>query len=58
MTKSTKDDNTEFIVHVTSEYDYHFECDYRKEIFEAVKYIYYIENKRNLPVYGVPDKLK
>lgn len=58
MTKSTKDDNTEFIVHVKSEYDYHFECDNRQDIFNAVKYVYFMENKSNLPVYGVPDKLK
>jgi len=58
MTKSTKEDNTEFIVHVRSEYDYHFECDKRTDIFNAVKYVYHQNNKTNLPVYGVPDKLK
>jgi len=58
MTKSTKEDNTEFIVHVRSEYDYHFECDKRTEIFNAVKFVYHQENNSNLPVYGVPDKLK
>jgi len=58
MTKSIKEDNQEFIVHVKSEYDYHFECDKRTDIFNAVKFVYYDLNKSNLPVYGVPDKLK
>ena len=35
-----------------------FESDFRKEIFEALKYVYWLENRSNLPVYGVPDKLK
>ena len=35
-----------------------FESDFRKEIFEAFKYVFYNDHKTNLPVYGVPDKLK
>lgn len=57
-TKSLKADNSQFIVHVKSEYDYQFESDFRKEIFEAFKYVYYCENLINLPIYGVPDNLK
>lgn len=57
-TKSTKADNLQFIVHVKNEYDYQFESEFRKEIFEAFKYIFYKENGSNLPIYGVPDKLK
>lgn len=41
-----------------SEYDYIFESDYRKEIFEAIKYVFWKATGVNLPVYGVPDKLK
>jgi hypothetical protein len=58
VTKSTKPDNTQFIVHVKSEYDYQFESDFRKEIFDAFKWVYFMKNHQNLPVYGVPDKLK
>ena len=58
VTKSTNPNNTQFIVHVKSEYDYMYESDYRKEIFDAIKYAYWKSNKANLPVYGVPDKLK
>jgi len=58
VTKSTKQDNTQFIVHVKNEYDYQFESDFRKEIFDAFKWVYFIKNQQNLPVYGVPDKLK
>lgn len=41
-----------------SEYDYMFESQFRKEIFNAMKWVYFCENKTNLPVYGVPDNLK
>ena len=58
VTKSTKGNSQEFVVHVKSEYDYRFESEYRNEIFEAIKYTCWKNNKVNLPVYGVPDKLK
>jgi len=29
LTKSTKKDNLEFVVHIKNEYDYRFESDYR-----------------------------
>lgn len=58
VTKSTKGNSQEFVVHVRSEYDYRFESEYRSEIFEATKYVCWKHNKVNLPVYGVPDKLK
>lgn len=58
VTKSTKEKSQEFVVHVKSEYDYRFESEYRSEIFEAIKYVCWKRNKVNLPVYGVPDKLK
>jgi len=35
-----------------------YESDFRKEIFDAMKYTFWKANKINLPVYGVPDKLK
>lgn len=41
-----------------SEYDYRFESDFRKEIFDAIKYVFHLTNKTNLPVYAVPDRLK
>ena len=45
-------------MHVKSEYDYMFESQFRKEIFDAMKWVFFNENKANLPVYGVPDNLK
>ena len=45
-------------MHVKSQYDYRFESEYRNDIFEALKYVYWKYNKVNLPVYAVPDKLK
>lgn len=35
-----------------------FESEYRTEIFDALKYQFNKMNNRNLPVYGVNDKLK
>ena len=58
ITKSTKGQSNEFVVHVKNEYDYRFESEYRNDIFEAIKYVYWKYNKVNLPVYAVPDKLK
>ena len=58
ITKSTKAGNPEFVVHIKNEYDYRYESDFRSEIFEAVKYAYWKEHSVNLPVYGVPFKLK
>jgi hypothetical protein len=58
VTKSTKPDNIQFVVHVKSEYDYMFESQFRREIFDAMKWVYFNENKSNLPVYGVPENLK
>ena len=54
VTLSTKKDHSEFVVHIKSEYDYRYESDYRREIFDAIKYIWWKENHKNLPVYGVP----
>ena len=58
MTKSTKKDCIQFVVHVASEYDYIYESEFRPEIFDAIKYAFFAEHNRNLPVYGVPDQLK
>jgi hypothetical protein len=57
VTKSTQAGNQQFIVHIKSEYDYVFESDQIQEIFEAVKLVFWQNNKINLPVYGVPDRL-
>jgi len=45
-------------VHVASEYDYIYESEFRPEIFDAIKHVYYQEHNQNLPLYGVPDQLK
>ena len=48
----------EFIVHVKDEYDYRFICEERDELFEALKQCYFNIMNDNLPIYGVPSKLK
>lgn len=58
VTKSTKDGCIQFVVHVASEYDYIYESEFRPEIFDALKYVYFTEHNSNLPLYGVPDQLK
>ena len=58
VTKSTIPNNLQFIVHIKNEYDYMFESDFRKEIFEALKNTFWKTNGINLPVFGVNDKLK
>jgi hypothetical protein len=58
VTKSSKDGCIQFVVHVASEYDYIYESEFRPEIFDALKYVYYTEHNSNLPLYGVPDQLK
>jgi len=37
MTKSTENNNNEFICHVKDEYDYRFTCEKREELFNALK---------------------
>ena len=59
MTKNIKkSESNEFVVHVTNEYDYRYLSDYREEIFEALKYVFWRHNNSTVPVYGVPDNLK
>ena len=45
MTKSTKEGNANFLVHINSEYDYMFDSEYRREIFDALKLVYYQYHK-------------
>ena len=48
----------EFIVHVENEYDYRFICVERDELFDALKECWFNIMNANLPIYGVPGKLK
>jgi hypothetical protein len=58
LSKSTVDKNNEFVVHVKDEYDYRFVCEKREELFEQLKACYFSITNKNLPIYGVPSKLK
>ena len=58
LTKSTEPKNMEFIVHVKDEYDYRFICEAREELFESLKMCFFNIMNKNLPIYGVPAKLK
>ena len=58
VTKSLNKDNKEFVIHVKAEYDYRFDSDKIASIFNALKDVFFQTNKVNLPVYGVPDRLK
>lgn len=35
-----------------------FESEFRDEIFNAIKYVFWKTNQQNMPVFGVHDKLK
>ena len=54
LTKSLKND-LPFVVHVKREYDYHFDSPQRQQLFNALKEVFFNDNNKNLPVYGVPD---
>lgn len=58
LSKSTQAGNHEFVVHVKDEYDYRFVCEKREELFEQLKACYFSITNSNLPIYGVPGKLK
>lgn len=58
LSKSTEAGNKEFVVHVRGEYDYRFICELRDDMFEQIKACYFYLMNENLPVYGVPGKLK
>ena len=58
MTKSTELNNNEFICHVKDEYDYRFVCDKREELFDHLKECYFNLMNENLPIFGVPGKVK
>jgi len=58
LSKSTQTGNFEFVVHVKDEYDYRFVCEKREELFEQLKACYFGIMNQNLPIYGVPSKLK
>lgn len=46
------------MVHVKNEYDYRYESDFRKEIFEAIKYVYWKAHGKNIKVFGINASLK
>ena len=56
VSKSLEKGCNKFVVHVKSEYDYIFESELINEIFEALKYVYYIMKNKNLPVYVVKNR--
>ena len=58
MTKSTELNNNEFICHVNNEYDYRFVCEKREELFDHLKECYFTLMNENLPIFGVPGKVK
>ena len=46
------------ICHVKDEYDYRFVCDKREELFDHLKECYFNLMNENLPIFGVPGKVK
>ena len=48
----------ELIVHVKDEHDYLFVCEMREELIKQLKVCFFNLMNQNLPIYGVPSKLK
>lgn len=57
ITKKSMPGHRSFLIHVFKQYDYHYASNSREDILNAIKWVYYSVNKKNIPVYGVPDKL-
>lgn len=57
-TKPTDPAKMEFVVHVSNEYDYHFVCESRDELFSSLKAVYFLQANKNLPIYAVSENLK
>ena len=52
------EDNREFVIHVRKEYDYWYDSEHRREIVNALKFIWWMEHKVNLTIYKVPESLQ
>jgi len=46
-----------FTIHVNNDYSYSFETEYKSEIIDAIKQVYWKQNGVNLPIYGVNHDL-
>lgn len=57
LTKSIKKKSNDFIIHIRKQYDYQYMSEYRAQIFMAIKYVFWTNNKSNIPVYGVEGKI-
>jgi len=59
ITKSLQKDHSHFIIHVINDYDYRYKSNkYMGLIIETIKACYYEKTVKNLPIFGVPDKVK
>eukprot|EP00826_Nyctotherus_ovalis_P007527 TRINITY_DN1189_c0_g1_i18.p1 TRINITY_DN1189_c0_g1~~TRINITY_DN1189_c0_g1_i18.p1 ORF type:complete len:539 (+),score=134.93 TRINITY_DN1189_c0_g1_i18:73-1689(+) len=50
---STSDQSKEFILHIPSEYDYHYTTPRRHEVIAILNAFHYVNNSQDLPLYGV-----
>ncbi len=57
LSRSTIDNDFDFVVHVKDEYDYRFICDDREKLFVQIKAVYFTQLNKNLPIFDVPDGL-
>ena len=55
LTRSTVENDFDFIVHVKDEYDYRFICEDREKLFVQIKAVYFTKMNKNLPIYNVHD---
>ena len=50
--------NKHFIIHIKNSMDELFYGEYIMHILDAIKHVYYLENKKNLPVYEISENTK
>ena len=56
ISKCTVKDKFDWIVHVSTEYDYQFDSDNRDEIIASLKYVYHQDCGHNLAIFHVPKE--
>ena len=57
LTRSTIENDFDFVVHVKDEYDYRFICEDREKLFVQIKAVFFTKMNKNLPIFDVGDGL-
>ena len=58
LTKSTQENNKNFIIHIEDDYDSVFKCEDRDDLVESIRKCYQERFKKDLQVYGINGKIE